>query len=140
MEYRYSVDNYNGMMNSNVSNLKSFDDWKIIKCDNILSLYELLPDNLKQRIKQIIGMRMFYSDILDVNIPKNHDFRFPLVIALNKPPGIPTFKNYKIFASIYNESRNPYHNAYGIYIYFHTQESPWFVIKLYWSTQNFFRN
>ncbi|CAG8820415.1 25137_t:CDS:1, partial [Gigaspora rosea] len=131
MEYRYSVDNYNDMVNSNISDdLKSFENWEIIKYDDILSLYELLPDDLKQKIKQTIGMRMLHSKVLPVIIPKNYDFRFPLVTeTLTKPDEISTFKDCKIFASIYNETnRNPYHNTYGVYVYYQHQESPCFVI------------
>ncbi|KAF0388846.1 hypothetical protein F8M41_010977 [Gigaspora margarita] len=131
MEYTYSVDRYDEMVNSNISeDLKSFENWKIIKYDDILSLYELLPDNLKQKIKQTIGMRRLYSEVLPVIIPKKHDFRFPLVTeALTRPDKISTFKDCKIFASVYNETdRNPYRNTYGIYVYYQHQESPCFVI------------
>ncbi|KAF0535478.1 hsp70 family protein [Gigaspora margarita] len=132
MKYRYSVDNNNNIVNSNISDdLKSFDNWEIIKYGDILSLYELLPDNLKHRIKQTIGMRMLHSDVLPVIIPKNHDFKFPLVTeTLTKPDEISTFKDCKIFVSVYNETnRNPYHNIYGIYVYYKHEESPCLVIN-----------
>ncbi|CAG8736051.1 7574_t:CDS:2, partial [Dentiscutata heterogama] len=132
MEHRYPIDNNYNMENSNrqLENLRSFDNWKIIKYDDILSLYELLPDELKEKIKQTIGMRMLHSAILLVTVPKNHDFRFPLVTeVLTKPDEISTFKDCKIFASVYNEtSKDPFLNTYGIYVYYQHNEDPCFVV------------
>ncbi|CAG8758757.1 20841_t:CDS:2, partial [Dentiscutata erythropus] len=75
-------------------------------------------------------MRVLHSEVLPVIIPKSHDFRFPLVTeTLTKPDEISTFKDCKIFASVYNAtSKNSFHNTYGIYVYYQHQESPCFVI------------
>ncbi|CAG8838241.1 27048_t:CDS:2, partial [Racocetra persica] len=54
MEERFPVDNFNETEDSNKVDNLSFDKWRVIKYDDILSLYELLPDNLKLRIKETI--------------------------------------------------------------------------------------
>ncbi|CAG8644705.1 9501_t:CDS:2 [Dentiscutata heterogama] len=106
-----------------LESLSSYESWVIIGHDDKLSLYELLPEGLKSRIKNVIGMKVLHSDILNIKMPES-------IYPVPKPSNIITFKNHKIFVSIINNTNRKHldNNVFAIRVDYQNPESPYLII------------
>ncbi|RIB19758.1 hypothetical protein C2G38_2181005 [Gigaspora rosea] len=106
--------------------LRHFEKWQIIERNELLSLYNLLPQELITNIKKVIGMKLLYYDISSAHMPKN---RNSITIRIRKPKVISTFDDVKIFTSVIvkNEAR-AYRNIFGIRVEYQNKENPYIVI------------
>ncbi|CAG8762268.1 16026_t:CDS:1, partial [Dentiscutata heterogama] len=106
-----------------LESLRIYDNCEIIMYNDKLSLYELLPEKLKLKVRKVNGLKVFYSNVLTTNYFRGH-----FIIKIPKPPSISTFKGYKIFASIFNTvNREPF-NTFSIRIDYQDSDNPYFVI------------
>ncbi|CAG8807230.1 43555_t:CDS:2, partial [Gigaspora margarita] len=109
-----------------LESLSSYENWVIIEYDDKLSLYELLTEELKSRIKKAFGMKILHSDILNIKMSES-------IYPVPKPPNIVTFKNHKIFVSMINNTsdannKNLSNNVFAIRVDYQNPESPYFII------------
>ncbi|CAG8540802.1 7526_t:CDS:2 [Cetraspora pellucida] len=106
-----------------LKSLKYYDNCEIIFYDDKLSLYELLSEKLKSKIRRVNSMKVFYSNVFTTNY-----FRSRLITKVPKPPTISTFKGYKIFASIFNTTDREPFNTFSIRIDYQDLDNPYFAI------------
>ncbi|CAG8793626.1 34681_t:CDS:2, partial [Gigaspora margarita] len=106
-----------------LDSLKVYNNCEIILYNDKLSLYELLPEKLKLKVRRVNSLKVLYSSILTTEYFRGH-----LMTKIPKPPNISTFKGYKIFASIFNAiNREPF-NTFSIRIDYQDSNNPYFVI------------
>ncbi|CAG8721945.1 8119_t:CDS:2 [Dentiscutata erythropus] len=106
-----------------LESLKFCNNCEIIMYNDKLSLYELLPEKLKLKVRRVNSLKVFYSNVLTTNYFRGH-----FITKVPKPPSISTFKGYKIFASVFNAvNREPF-NTFSIRIDYPDSDNPYFVI------------
>ncbi|CAG8469770.1 1251_t:CDS:2 [Racocetra persica] len=120
------VDNAQANNLTDLENLKLFENWQIIEHNELLSLYNLLPQKLILRIKEVIGMKLLYCNILSIDMQRKC---CNITQLINKPQEISTFKDVKIFASVVvMNNKTSYRNVFGIRIDYQNDESPYIVV------------
>ncbi|CAG8705192.1 12676_t:CDS:2, partial [Gigaspora margarita] len=109
-----------------LENLGHFENWQIIERNELLPLYNLLPQELITSIKKIIGKKLLHYDILSASMPKNWN---RITIRIKKPKVISTFDKVKIFTSVIvkNEAR-AYRNVFGIRVEYQNNKNPYIAI------------
>ncbi|CAG8486209.1 23671_t:CDS:2 [Cetraspora pellucida] len=87
--------------------LKDFKKWRIIEYSDICSIFDLLDDELRKKVLDLLGYRILKADIKD--IPLNHDFSekkfyiYSLAPQLEELSKITNIQDCHIFASIMNK-------------------------------------
>uniref|UniRef100_A0A8H3XG31 DUF7431 domain-containing protein n=1 Tax=Gigaspora margarita TaxID=4874 RepID=A0A8H3XG31_GIGMA len=109
-----------------LENLGHFENWQIIERNELLPLYNLLPQELITSIKKIIGKKLLHYDILSASMPKNCK---RITIRIKKPKVISTFDKVKLFTSVIvkNEAR-AYRNVFGIRVEYQNNKNPYIAI------------
>ncbi|CAG8575025.1 16521_t:CDS:2 [Cetraspora pellucida] len=111
---------------TDLENLKLFEHWQIIEHNELLSLFNLLPQELISRIKEVIGMKLLHNDILNIAVPRNCSC---VIQHIHRPQGISTFNGVKIFTSVVVMNNvKPYRNVFGIRVDYQNNENPYVVI------------
>ncbi|CAG8582585.1 28622_t:CDS:2, partial [Dentiscutata erythropus] len=86
--------------------IEDFKKWKIIEYSNIYPIFDLLDDDLRNKVLDVLGYRILKADIKE--IPLGHFSRkIPYIYSLAPQLGelskITNIKNCHIFASIMNQ-------------------------------------
>ncbi|CAG8485476.1 712_t:CDS:2 [Scutellospora calospora] len=119
-------------------NLKNFQNWQIIEQpeSELLPLFNLLPQDLILKIKEVIGMTLLYSSHLTIHISTKCGSK---TMNIPKPNEISTFKNVKIFTSvIIMNNQRPYRNVFGIRVEYMDDEHPYVVVHRIGPARKFF--
>ncbi|GBB87407.1 hypothetical protein RclHR1_13880002 [Rhizophagus clarus] len=96
---------------------KSYENWDCIEFCNPISIFQLLPKGLHERIIKSVGVKIHYSTIENCNLSLE-EYRKPVEFKLNIPPDVKRIIrnediDYKIFATVTDitKSKNDFYTC-----------------------------
>ncbi|CAG8474692.1 3975_t:CDS:2 [Cetraspora pellucida] len=91
-----------------VESLEDYANWRIIEYRKVVSIFEILEDNLRERVLEALGEKILYAKI-DKQVFRFTSNKTPCKHALDIPENIKkNLKNCQIFATIISKTKGTF--------------------------------
>ncbi|CAG8543228.1 32950_t:CDS:2 [Racocetra persica] len=115
-----------------LKSLRDHDKWGLINYSKIVSVYELLEDELKMKLFRVLGQRVLHFDTIEVTFDeknimkcKEHEIIIPTDILVNMKKNKET---YQIYATILH-SKEDICEVFSVHVEYFSLANPYLVIQ-----------
>ncbi|CAG8441891.1 15377_t:CDS:2 [Gigaspora rosea] len=121
-----SFDSYSTLDAKEIGNLVNYTTWAIIGYDEIKLIFDLLDDNLRKNVLDVLGHRILSSGF--VNLESDFENSSPCTYRLKtSQTKIEDIRDYQIFASIMNNNEE---DTFSLYVNYIDEYTPEIVVHL----------
>ncbi|CAG8546822.1 18492_t:CDS:2 [Racocetra persica] len=112
--------------------LGHFNKWKPISYSDIISVYELLDDNLQAQLLELLGKVVLYSDFCEIEF-NDKNIMNPRLLSINdkiaesKKNILANMANNQIFATVYNFQKVK--EVFSVHVVYSPDEIPYLVVN-----------